>query len=343
MVIKKAAAIGIVFSLFVTSACTAGTYVQAGTADSGITLASLEYSFSNAAVDAETDGALSKTKYGEKEKGYKLDGIVKGALLFASVNGTDKRKLEWSSESNVYQDSAAGRRPLRQPVMTAGRKNPWKAGTRPYFEIQIPTSGYQNISFSAYIGATKKGPKNYQLSYAVGNSTAFTSVSGASLALNENKVMSKLSAVLPAAADNQEMLKIRIEITSLSSVHGDDMTTAQNCTSGEAAINHIRLSGTKLPPDTASQGMTVKGITLNKQAAKLKKNQSLSLKAGIQVTPQTTANVNAVQSKLKWASSNKKVAAVSKSGKVTAKKKGNATITVTYSKEIKASCKIKVQ
>lgn len=350
MLIKKTAAGLTLFSLLLSSVCTAGPCIETNAASSSTTLASLNYSFSSASADAETDGALNKTKYGSKKSGYKLNGTVNGALLFASINGSDKRKLEWSSENDTYQDAGAGNRSLRQPVMTAGKKNPWKAGTKPYFEIQIPTSGYKSISFSAYVGATKKGPKSYRVSYAAGNSNTFTPVSGASLTLQENKVMAKIAATLPTAADNQKMLKIRIEITSLTSIRGENMTTAQNCASGEAAINHILISGKKISPATVSykpsvstSGLKVKKITLNKKKVRLKKNQSLPLKVSVQVTPQTKANVKAVKAKLKWKSSNKKVAVVTKNGKIKAKKKGKTTITVIYSKKIKATCKITVK
>lgn len=322
-------------------------------ADSSLTLAGLNYTFSSAAADAETDGALNKLKYGSKKSGYKLDGVVSGGLLFASIDGSDKRKLEWSSEKDTYKDAGAGNRQLRQPVMTAGKKNPWKSGTKPYFEIQIPTSGYKDISFSAYVGATKKGPKSYQVSYAADNSNTFTPVSGSSLTLKENKAMAKIAATLPKAANDQKMLKIRIEITSLVSIQGENMTTAQTCTSGEAAINHIQITGTKISPATVVQKpsdntadvtstLKVKKITLNRKKAKIKKKHTLSLKVSIKVTPQTKANVKAVKSKLKWKSSNKKVAVVKKNGKIKAKKKGKAVITVRYSKKIKAKCKITV-
>ena len=57
----------------------------------------------------------------------------------------------------------------------------------------------------------------------------------------------------------------------------------------------------------------------------------------------TKKAAKAAKKKLKWSSSNKKIAKVTKSGKVTGKKKGTATITVRYSKKIKAVCKVTVR
>lgn len=75
-------------------------------------------------------------------------------------------------------------------------------------------------------------------------------------------------------------------------------------------------------------------ISLNKKSLTLKKGKSFVLKP-------TVSPVTCVQ-KVKYVSSNKKIAAVSKSGKITAKKKGKATITVTVGKK-KAKCKITVK
>lgn len=64
--------------------------------------------------------------------------------------------------------------------------------------------------------------------------------------------------------------------------------------------------------------------------------KSIKLKAG-ETTELTLQNVQAK----KWKSSNKKIATV-KSGKVTALKKGNATITATLTNGKKLTCKVKV-
>lgn len=79
-------------------------------------------------------------------------------------------------------------------------------------------------------------------------------------------------------------------------------------------------------------------ITLNKTKAKLKVGATLQLKAKIKPS-------SAVNQKLKWTSSNKKVAKVDKNGKVLAVKKGTCVIvcTATDGSKKKASCKITVR
>lgn len=76
-------------------------------------------------------------------------------------------------------------------------------------------------------------------------------------------------------------------------------------------------------------------VKLNKTKATLKKGSTLTLKATI--TPSSSTD------KLTWSSSNKKVATVNSKGKVTAKKKGTAVITVKTSSGKKATCSITVK
>ena len=75
-------------------------------------------------------------------------------------------------------------------------------------------------------------------------------------------------------------------------------------------------------------------VALNKTSATLVKGKSLTLKATLTPAKATT--------KLSWSSSDTKVATVNQSGKVTAVKKGTATITVKTSNGKKATCKVTV-
>jgi len=83
-----------------------------------------------------------------------------------------------------------------------------------------------------------------------------------------------------------------------------------------------------------TKDVKTKKMALNKKKATLKVKKSLQLK--VTRTPVTASD------KVTWRTSNKKVAVVSKKGKVTAKKAGKATITVKANGK-KASCKITVK
>jgi alpha-amylase len=79
----------------------------------------------------------------------------------------------------------------------------------------------------------------------------------------------------------------------------------------------------------------VKKIKLNKKKLTLKVKKSYRLKA--------TLKPSGIKDTLTWKSSNKKVASVDKNGKIKAKKKGKAVITVTTSNGKKATCKVTVK
>lgn len=314
------------------------------------TFAQLDYGFGSTAADIEAssdskDYTLSKSKYGSKSSGYQF--TMGTGTLYASIDGSSKRKLEWTDEA--YSCSVNGK-PEREPAMTAGKKNPWKADTVPYFEINTSTSGYAGVNFSAYVGASKKGPRDYRISYAVGSATTFTVLSGTSVSLSDNKVMTKISGKLPSAADNQSVVKIRVEVYSMKAVDTKAGTLLNNTTSGEACINHIVLQGEKKSTTknnssttTSTSKKKVTGIVPSKKKLVLKKGQKKKISMSVSVTPKTKKNIKAVKNKLTYKSSNKKVASVSKKGVVKAKKKGTAKITITYSKKIKATCKVKVK
>ena len=89
--------------------------------------------------------------------------------------------------------------------------------------------------------------------------------------------------------------------------------------------------------DTETKEVKVSKITLNKTQAGMKKGETLTLKAV--VTPSKATN-----KAVKWSSSNKKVAAVDKNGKVKALQNGTATIKATAKdgSGVSASCKITV-
>lgn len=359
------------------------------------TIAALDYEYTDLATDTDTEvvsgavvsGAsveldLKESKYGNKTDGYKF--TTGTGTLFASITGDKTKALEWSSDDfdNPSPEYKMDGEKKVTPIMAATKKNMWTEGTVPYFEVQVSTKGHKDVEFSAYVGASKKGPRDYRLTYAVGDSTTYTALTDANakISLAKNKEMTKISGVLPAAADNQELVKVRIELASLESVSSTAETPVYlyaNPSSGEAAINHIEVKGTNLktlttvkPAESAKPDVSasskpsptkpggilrptkrpgtektptpaVKKIKLNKKKLTLKKGKKYQLK--ITVKPNNKATVKLAKSKLKWKSSNKKVVTVSKKGKLKAKKKGKATITVKYSNKIKATCKVTVK
>lgn len=86
---------------------------------------------------------------------------------------------------------------------------------------------------------------------------------------------------------------------------------------------------------TVRKKVNVKKLSLNEKKVTLKKGQRFTLT--VSKNPITATN------KIKWSSSNKRVATVNSKGVVKAKKKGKASITVKASNGKKATCKITVK
>ena len=106
---------------------------------------------------------------------------------------------------------------------------------------------------------------------------------------------------------------------------------------GTATITVTTANGKKATCKvTVKKAVKAKSVTLNKSKLSLTKGKTSTLKATI--APATTTDTT-----LTWTTSNKKVATVNKNGKVTAKAKGTATITVKTSNGKVATCKITVK
>lgn len=204
-----------------------------------ILLASMPLCFASAAT---TDTLIAQFSYsggtagadiaGDQDAGY---GVSMGdATVHTSVNGTDSRKLEWTSDEYTHGDSAAV-----QPTMTAGNNNPWAIGA--YAEIRLSTVGYTDIVFSAKLGGTKKGPRDFKLQYSLDGVT-YTDV-GVSYSITTNKVMEQAfdEVTLPADAGNADTLYIRMTNTSDTLINGS--TGLTGATGGETAVNDIIVSG----------------------------------------------------------------------------------------------------
>ena len=123
--------------------------------------------------------------------------------------------------------------------------------------------------------------------------------------------------------------------TKVATVDKKGKVTAKK--TGKATITVTMKSGARAKYTVKVQKgkVTTQKIKLNKSSSTLKKGKTLTLK--VTRTPITATE------KITYASSNKKVATVSSKGKIKAKKKGKATITVKTSNGKKATCKITVK
>lgn len=104
---------------------------------------------------------------------------------------------------------------------------------------------------------------------------------------------------------------------------------------GKTKITAQIANGKKVTWKIKVKELKAKKISLNKKKATLHPGETLKLKAKLKPKGSTA--------KIKWKSSKKKVASVSKNGTVTARKKGKAVITAQLPNGKKAKCKITVK
>lgn len=189
------------------------------------------FSYDNTGAIAE--GGLKDNGFGDKDTGY-LATEGEG-LLFASVNGIDARKLEWSKDD--YDGLGM------QAVVTGGNKNPWGEGA--YLEVRVSTAEMENITFTAKLGGTKKGPRDYKLQYSV-DGVQYTDV-GATYTIMDNKTLEPAftDVALPAEAAGRETLYIRMTVISDTTIGGASGLIGS--TGGETAISGVVVSGTPSP------------------------------------------------------------------------------------------------
>jgi uncharacterized protein YjdB len=133
----------------------------------------------------------------------------------------------------------------------------------------------------------------------------------------------KASKVLPKEAVTK---KVTWKSSNPKVVHVDPETgVVTGLKAGKATITCKAADGSKVKAvcRITVEDKRVTAITLNKKTATLKAGKTLQLKIK-KITPK-----DAVNQKVKWKSSNKKVATVDKNGKVTAVKAGTCKITCT--------------
>ncbi len=162
------------------------------------------------------------------------------------------------------------------------------------------------------------------------------SLSKTTLSLKKGKTAALSAAVLPSDADDRSVIwsTSNVKVATV-----DAKGSVKAVAKGTAVITARAADGSGL---TATCIVTVKQpvtkITLNKTSLTLNKGKSGTLKAT--VTPATADN-----KKIKWTTSNAKIATVSSKGVVKGINKGTVTITAaaTDGSGKKASCKVTVK
>lgn len=176
--------------------------------------------------------------------------------LFASVNAKDQAKIKWSGTADLYTNTSNTVNSDQAPVMGTSKTAALGWGTYPYFETIVSTAGFENIKFSAKLGGTKKAPKEWKLQYST-DGINYTDVSNAVYAITANKTMEQAfnEILLPAECNNVKNLHIRMVVSKDLAING--INTIVNQTSGDAAVNNIKVTGASLSIITSLYAPTI--------------------------------------------------------------------------------------
>ena len=162
------------------------------------------------------------------------------------------------------------------------------------------------------------------------------SLNKTSATLKVNETVTLSATVTPTSATNRKV-SWKSSDESVATVSSTGVVTAKSI--GNANITATTTDGTNISATCKVSVVETPatGISLNKTAATLKANQTVSLTAT--VTPSTATN-----KKVSWKSSDESVAAVSSDGVVTAFKVGttNITATTTDGTNLSATCQVTV-
>ncbi len=175
-------------------------------------------------------------------------------------------------------------------------------------------------------------PKNPSTSTQEEKPYVKLNVSTITLQVKKSTSVVKIKSKYPT---NDTVRSYKSSNTKVATVDKKGKVTAKK--TGKATITVTMKSGAKAKYTVKVQKgkVTTKSLKLNKSKCTLKKGKTFTIKV--------TRNPITATEKITYSSSNKKIATVDKKGKITAKKKGKATITVKTSNGKKATCKVTVK
>ena len=226
------------------------------------------------------------------------------------------------------------------PVTAVNKKVTWSSSNTSVATVSSTGVVTAKSVGSATITATTTDGTNKTATCQVSvYATPATGVSlnktSATLKVNETVTLS--ATVTPTSATNRKV-SWKSSDESVATVSSTGVVTAKSI--GNANITATTTDGTNISATCKVSVVETPatGISLNKTAATLKANQTVSLTAT--VTPSTATN-----KKVSWKSSDESVATVSSDGVVTAFKVGttNITATTTDGTNLSATCQVTVE
>ena len=209
-----------------------------------VTIASWHYDYTAGSLTLDTQNDSGIYRYSATD-GEESDS----AVLYASIDTVNPAKIKWSDVGDEFTQPTGTLKKDRVPVIEPSAKNGIAWAAYPYFETAFTTKGYENITFSARLGGTKKSPSSWKLQYSL-NGTDYIDIDGADYVIATNKAMVDAfdSIALPAACDNQSAVYLRI-VSNADTIISPPTTkylTEANQYSGATAVNNIEVKGALL-------------------------------------------------------------------------------------------------
>ncbi|MBZ4664130.1 MAG: cell wall binding protein [Caloramator sp.] len=122
--------------------------------------------------------------------------------------------------------------------------NGWDNGANTkYWQIQLSTKGYENLTLSAKTRSSSTGPKNFKVIYSIDNGATWNDVPNSDYAITGTTLSYYMpTLLLPQDASNVENLIIRFIMTSNAT--SSSTTVTEVAPTGTSNINNIVVSGT---------------------------------------------------------------------------------------------------
>jgi len=166
------------------------------------------------------------------------------ATLRGSTDSVNTAKIEWSEVGDEFKQTKGTLAKDRVPVLSPSAESEIAWGAYPFFETTVSTVGYREITYTARVGATKKGPVSWKVQYSTDGVT-FNDVDATQYTLTANKTMQEAFCEinLPSECDNKESVYIRMTAASDATVAGGNYLTDEAKYSGSAGVNNIEIKG----------------------------------------------------------------------------------------------------
>lgn len=291
------------------------------------------YYYSGSTIKPEIDGVCPLTEIEEdKAKELEEDPATKNQV-YRTVDKDKKprffQKGDKLTENTDYtvQRPSASKAPGRYELKIAAKNTDKYSGTKTVI-YEILEKEHKWGSWKTAVAATvlKTGTKQRTCSVCKTTETAVIAKLKPTVKLNMTTVklkrkQSTTKFKVSGLAKGDSVKSYKSSNKKIFTVNSKGKITAKN-KSGKAKLTVTLASGKKATAKVQVQKGTVKTtkVTVNTSRLILLKGGNYTLKTTL--TPLTT------QQKVKYSSSNKKVATVSSKGVITAKKKGTAKITV---------------